>query len=50
MLEDLLDGVGDLVTNTVTGNEGHLEMRSRNETGAARWHGTYGVDAAILGG
>ena len=27
ILEDLLDGVGNLVTNTVTGDEGHLEKR-----------------------
>ena len=29
ILEDLLDGVGNLVTNTISGNEGNLRRRLR---------------------
>ena len=50
ILENLLDGVGDLVTNTVTGDEGHLDTSSDITHILHAGTGTYGVDTAILGG
>ena len=35
ILEDLLDGVGNLVTNTVTGDEGHLGSVEQSSTRCA---------------
>ena len=49
MLKDLLDGVGNFVTNAVSGNEGDLRLSSDNMCIAARWHETHSVDTTILG-
>ena len=39
VLEDILDGVGNLVTNTVTGDDGDLK-RILRPCSSARWHET----------
>ena len=49
ILENLLDGVGDLVTNTVTGDEGHLNTSSDITGILHAGTGTYGVDTTVLG-
>lgn len=50
VLEDLLHGVRDLVTDTISGDEGHLVNTKFRSVRSPRCQQTYSVDTTILGG